>query len=853
VNDKKEYYKNVMTRGKDVDLLVKKIPFRVGEGKAEVEEVVRACNFWPIRQFIIQECTWRRFFDRYIREVYYEAVTRKCSVRFHKRGSSSMLLGMRTKVTKFGRSSTLIDDEPTLTPGEVSLSGKEGMSEKEFNRLAIAEGMNSIFPFKKNSAGESKQNVYFDDVLRSISDSDACYYDSVRSRLHQIVGLTNDQACQMMISHYALYCAGHMYDILHYVTYLLCKEHCKALSDLTKVMGVANAPYLTYFTEADSLLGRGSVLADGDKELRELSSGSPPDGHDIRFQRGVVYKETVQVLREALPDVVRTPRHARWHVFAGSEDEYWRRRHVNCVNGSHHLPRGADDYEYIGTKTRMQYLERQAVSPLFKTKPVIEAVLSWKFENPKVRAIKSGDTYSYLNEDYLMKAVEKVWKHNEVLLEPSLGSKFREGERLDKMLGEVYSMLDYSAMDKQHSLQSQLEVTLALVHFMGAPPYIVKWFEKATLNQFLREGDNMVKLTYSLLTGRRMTTFLNTILNAVYFRIAMSGHTPLSAYFAGDDIVTRWPTDADAYKCLKLAMQSKSIFNPRKQSWGESAEFLRVANKGRLTMCYANRILASLVCGNWVNKMRLAETHLPAIFSRMSWMLDNRFMLRGLARAVLVRSLFERTKLPIGICKGICMHTVSVDDGPVASGAMSVTVIHPRTMNDEMETSGKLPSLASRDFIGTFIESHVQKCLSDDDVSALVSVFSRASHMKGLTRGYKIVGTQVTARNILTAEIMCNERHLTSVRTGALSKHPTLPALRGRLPTGTLDQLVRLVTGKERHGARTRDEWLYGDRSRCVSMPLGNDFDDAATLCKAVIFQHGTVTPTVNLGRICFT
>jgi hypothetical protein len=660
--------------------------------------------------------------------------------------------------------------------------------------------------------------------------------------------------CHLLISHYAIYQYGGGHDILHYAHYLIEEGMSKAISDLTKIMGVANMPILTLYSEADSLLGRGSVSANAKKEMSELSGINIPEGHNIQFAKGVIKKEVMNLLRESMPDVSAVPVESRWNVFTEGEDKYWKNRHVNCVNGSHHLPKGEEKYTYVGTKTRMQYLENQKENVLFSTKPVIEATLSWKYENPKVRPIKSEDTFSYLNEDYVMKAVERNWKSKEVLLDPSLGSKFKEGERLDKMLGSTYVMLDYSAMDKQHSLQSQYELTEALMEFLGAPQHVKKWMLEAARNQYLRNDDEMIKLVYSLLTGRRMTTFINTVLNKVYFKIAMMGLKPLSAMFAGDDIVTRWSAERDAKLCMDRALASRNVFNPHKQSWGPACEFLRVATKGKLTMCYANRILSSFVCGSWVNKMRLAETHLPAIFSRMAWMMDNRFMLSGLAACVMPRSLFNRTKLPIGICRNICGHTVSIDNGPVTPEKGTVLVLKPRTKNlVRDEENLRLPSFASRDYIGEFIDSHNQKCLNEGDIKSLIKTFTMASHLKGLTNGYEIVGTERECRNIVTFPVMCNERHLENVQVGVLSKHPTLPALRGQLPAGRLEQMVRLITGGENVEMKDREQWLFGDKARCVAMKLGNDFDDAAQLCKAKVFEVSVTTPTAELPRHCFT
>jgi hypothetical protein len=774
-------------------------------------------------------------------------------IKYDNRDNTAMKLILNTDVLKIGLSRKMKLEGSMLDGKTHTLSGKFGVSADDFNTLVRHHGINGLFPFKRTIAAETKQNVYFDDILSSLRDADSVYYNHFMTKIHMIVGITNDQACAMVMSHYALFCHGMHHDLLHWVSFLLDSDICKAVSDLTKIMGVANNTFLTLYAEADSLLGRGSVLASEAKELDELSSNNPPEGHDIRFEGGIIYEMALKLFEKAMPVVASAPHSGRWKRFMLDEGEYWRERHVNCVNGAHHLPEGCHDYDYVGSKTRMQFLENAKDSPLFKTEPLIFATLSWKFENPKVRAIKSEDTYAYLNEDYIMKSVEEQWRDSEVLLSPSLGSKFLEGERLDKMPGNVYVMLDYSAMDKQHSLNTQKELIDALCDFLGAPENVKEWFRTANTNQFLRSGSRTVKLTYSLLTGRRMTTFINTCLNKIYFQLACGDLNIRSAFFAGDDIVVRTDTDKEAHSILKAALASRSVFNPRKQSWGDACEFLRVACKGKLTMCYSNRIIASAVCGSWVNKMRLAETHMPGIFSRLAWMLDNRSMLNGFAAATLTRSLWKRIGQSLTFCKALLLHNVSVDDGPVSPDKDTVTVVTPRTKVKMADPPRNLANNASRDYVGEFVNSHIQKVLDEKEIKSLVGVFTKASYLKSLTTGYEVELTNVHTRFVYKNEIVCNANHLSSVNAGVMASHPTFPALRGQLTMTQMSQLVRLITGEERHGNKTYHDWLFGDRPRCAAANLGNDFDDIAQLCKAPVFRQQSITPRVNLPRTCFT
>jgi hypothetical protein len=325
-----------------------------------------------------------------------------------------------------------------------------------------------LFPLKPYDAAEQKQNVYLDDVLHGLRENSPKYYNLIHNQITDLVGITADQVVCLVMYHNLLWCSGYYMSLWSMRMLIYDKKLCKSISDLVKILGVGINPYLGRWAEMDSLLGRGSVPADARKEMRELAEGGIK-GHDIRFSKGIIKDEVTKILEKCMPGTAALPLEERWDKIMMKRTEYWDKRTEHCVNGAHHMPTGMRDPVEGGRKTRMVYLETVTESPLFKTEPMISATLSWKNENPKVRAIKSEDTIAYLNEDYIMKGVEKHWESKQVLLNPGLESREDECERVANMNGEVYVMLDYSSMDKQHSLRSQGELMEALMEFLGAP------------------------------------------------------------------------------------------------------------------------------------------------------------------------------------------------------------------------------------------------------------------------------------------------------------------------------------------------------------------------------------------------
>jgi hypothetical protein len=501
----------------------------------------------------------------------------------------------------------------------------------EFNRdIEKRSKMSRWFPFKRKTAAHTKANVYFDDILESIRRTGPKYFDRIKGSLFNLIGMSNDQATLMMQSHYVMWHNSHDHDFKLFLSYMKNLKLVKGLSDMIKNYGVANSPYLTWYVEADALYGRGSMSVDLIDEFRRVTKTLGKTGENIQLPKGLVFQEAMLLFDEAMPSIAKVERSSRWRVFGQTEEDAWNNRSAQCVNGSHHLPNNSElpDVPRNLTGTKIAFLEQQEECFLFKTEPVIDASLAEKFENPKTRPIKSQDSVSYFHENYLLHTVEQHWKHANVLIDPSLDTKYDEAERVDRMEGDTYVMFDYTAMDMQHSIETQVELRKALVYWLGMPQNMQDYYIKMENNQFLNYLGERGKVLFSLLTGRRSTTFTNTCLCYIYLKIALGDHSELvnASYYVGDDVILRTVGMRNAYAIIQKALSSKFAFNRRKQSYGKAGEFLRHSIKGKNSYGYLNRSLASFTCGSWVNEMQIAATDNISTFNRACWTISKRAM-----------------------------------------------------------------------------------------------------------------------------------------------------------------------------------------------------------------------------------
>lgn len=218
--------------------------------------------------------------------------------------------------------------------------------------------------------------------------------------------------------------------------------------------------------------------------------------------------------------------------------------------------------------------------------PMIYASTSTKYEWGKVRALYGCDVTSFLHADFAMKMVENT-----------LPSYFPVGERandsyvktvLDRMNYGVPFCYDYDDFNSQHSIESMQAVIDAWAAVYGdmltnEQLDSLSWTKQSIANQevFFSEKRQTIRVNGTLLSGWRLTSFINTVLNRVYLEEAGLQEQVEYAVHNGDDMYASCDTILNAMKVVRRGKQLKIRAQVSKTNIGTIGEFLRVDARAR--------------------------------------------------------------------------------------------------------------------------------------------------------------------------------------------------------------------------------------------------------------------------------
>lgn len=281
------------------------------------------------------------------------------------------------------------------------------------------------------------------------------------------------------------------------------------------------------------------------------------------------------------------PRRVNW-------DEYWAMRWSHMPTGSvvsqyaednllkKNLPQDARVkaawYASSGMKSHEQWLDRQ---------PEIYASTSTKYEWGKVRALYGCDVTSFLHSDFAMGDCEE-------LMPACFPIGPRANERYVKRIISTFSdgvplCYDYDDFNSQHSTSAMVAVIRAWQHVFGGclseeQRRSLEWTAQSVMCQYVRYNECQVteRINGTLLSGWRLTSFINTVLNRVY--LAEAGIDKLTNYALhnGDDV---FATTKNVHNAMELIRRSKALgvrAQVSKTNIGTIGEFLRIDTRARL-------------------------------------------------------------------------------------------------------------------------------------------------------------------------------------------------------------------------------------------------------------------------------
>ncbi|ALX17420.1 putative RNA-dependent RNA polymerase [Panax notoginseng virus A] len=173
-------------------------------------------------------------------------------------------------------------------------------------------------------------------------------------------------------------------------------------------------------------------------------------------------------------------------------------------------------------------LSRAHIRRIFARKKEIHAWASVKYEWAKQRAIYGVDLTSSIITNFAMFRCEEVFKHRFPVGEEAAASRVHK--RLKMMLdGNESFCYDFDDFNAQHSTGSMYAVLQAYMDvFRGSMSRdqvsAMEWVRDSILSVKVHnheEGrEEFYKTDGTLLSGWRLTTFMNTALNYIYFKLA---------------------------------------------------------------------------------------------------------------------------------------------------------------------------------------------------------------------------------------------------------------------------------------------------------------------------------------------
>jgi hypothetical protein len=269
-----------------------------------------------------------------------------------------------------------------------------------------------------------------------------------------------------------------------------------------------------------------------------------------------------------------------------------------------------DDMQYVSKerefKNKFIALSTMPDADLDKYLSRQPELIGWgsvKYEWNKLRAIYGTDLTSYLLAHFAFYNCEDTLPN-----EFPVGQKARTGYVRAKVASILQNRLpmclDFEDFNSQHSIPAMQAVIQAYSDaytrdLTDEQKLALAWTYESLENMTII--DNMgTKTTYkaqgTLLSGWRLTTFINSVLNHIYTtKIMKTTSTVRRSVHNGDDVLLGMDNWADLQKMLAQAKQYNIRVQPAKCAYGGLAEFLRVDHYSGGEGQYITRNIATLV------------------------------------------------------------------------------------------------------------------------------------------------------------------------------------------------------------------------------------------------------------------
>lgn len=393
----------------------------------------------------------------------------------------------------------------------------------------------------------------------------------------------------------------------------------KAISVRAKSLQNTAGEDLRPLFEIDVLINRylGEPIWDQEKENRT-------NPNLAQINPGKVYREAVRLFSR-VDNHKEKVRKLKW-------DDYWAARWQWSATGSIHSQYD-EDGKYIAKERELKNkfislckIPKRNIEHFLNRKPEIRAWTSTKYEWAKLRAIYGTDLTSYVLTHFVF--------YN---CEDTLPSQFPVGKKarpsyvsasVDAVLQHREAFcLDFEDFNSQHSnenmqavMQAWLDVNkdgLSEEQFEAG-----KWAVQSVANTIIEDRSG-TKTTYksegTLMSGWRLTTFINSVLNYIYTQACTVGVKEAGySVHNGDDVLMGINRPSTLAMILTNARERNVRIQKTKCAFGGIAEFLRVDHRRGEFGQYVTRSVATLMHARIESKMAISTVdYVEAMESRL--------------------------------------------------------------------------------------------------------------------------------------------------------------------------------------------------------------------------------------------
>nr|AGO04407.1 RNA directed RNA polymerase [Ustilaginoidea virens RNA virus 1] len=689
------------------------------------------------------------------------------------------------------------------------------------------------FPKPQLLAGQTKTNVKLSALITSAVVMMGS--ERVAALLRSSWGMRSDRVMSKLV--YAFVLSRRFGEIGHKLANFLSNspEDAKYVSLALKALGLNSTDWGSVLCEANTLAGRGTGDIDLVTEAAQRCDSDYVESHVVHVDPDELRTHVRAVIERELKNTRPM----------SSLDDFWTSRWLWCVNGSQttesSLALGIDPHYCRSTHKRAY---RRSASEQVKNEPITgwdghtSVSVSAKLEAGKTRAIFACDTRSYFAFSWVLSAAQRDWANSRVLLDPGVGGHIGMFQRISRAQrgGGVNLMLDYDDFNSQHSTTSMQVVFEVLCDKYNCPTWYKDVLVKSFDRMYVNCGNERRKVLGTLMSGHRGTTFINSVLNAAYIRMAVGGQKfdRMLSLHTGDDVYIRANTLSDCVQILDSTKRLGCRMNPTKQSIGyKGAEFLRMGMRRDDCFGYFPRALASFISGNWANTDPLdpVEGLRCAIGGCRS--LINRGMVPAVAELV-APSLRYRTGLGARTLCKMLAGEIAIEGAPVFGGSGFISTYRVETrVEDRIRVDKRWARYATGDYLAHHTTS-IEAAALEMSGSAGTNLLIISSYVRGLNEervqpkpapSWKKL-PRINLRGYACASDLVNKQR----KRGVLSQYPLINLIKNRLDESMLRALIseelgyvpegepfKIAFGEDSHSKRILGVLSYADASSFCS------------------------------------